>query len=163
MSYSLKHSRTPEKIQKRLSEVGLKLGEIVVDYGCGPGLYTIEIAKAIGPNGRVIAVDVHPLAANSINKLMKKQNLTNYSVIITDCDTKLSDHSVDVILLFDVYHLLTTPERNIREFHRILKSHGKLWVIVDHIDPKKVIQDIENTDCFKLIKFHEQTIEMETN
>ncbi len=49
----------PEKV---LNEAGIRKGSVVVDYGCGPGRYTIPVARMVGKEGRVYAIDIHPLA-----------------------------------------------------------------------------------------------------
>ena len=79
----------------------IKPGDTVLDYGCGTGSYTFIMAKIVGPQGRVIAVDIHPLAISHVNNLIKSRDVKNVVTVLTDCDTDLDDESVNVILLFD--------------------------------------------------------------
>ncbi len=44
----------------------IKPGTHVLDYGCGPGNYTIVAAELVGPSGKVYAVDIHPLAIREV-------------------------------------------------------------------------------------------------
>ncbi|MFN9625814.1 MAG: class I SAM-dependent methyltransferase, partial [Planctomycetota bacterium] len=55
----------PERIQEEnpqemLEQLDVKPGMTVCDMGCGDGYYTIELAKKVGPSGKVIAVDIQP-------------------------------------------------------------------------------------------------------
>ena len=47
---------------KMLAEAEINPGSKVLDYGCGPGTFTIMIAEKIGQSGIVYALDIHPLA-----------------------------------------------------------------------------------------------------
>jgi len=51
--------RNPYKILER---AGLKPGQNVLEVGCGPGFFTIPAAHIVGEEGKVYAVDTHPLA-----------------------------------------------------------------------------------------------------
>jgi ubiquinone/menaquinone biosynthesis C-methylase UbiE len=55
-------------IGKRVKTFGIKQGAIVVDYGCGPGRYSIEFARAVGERGRVFAVDLKEIALQEVQK-----------------------------------------------------------------------------------------------
>eukprot|EP00828_Plagiopyla_frontata_P031588 TRINITY_DN4140_c0_g1_i1.p7 TRINITY_DN4140_c0_g1~~TRINITY_DN4140_c0_g1_i1.p7 ORF type:complete len:152 (+),score=16.44 TRINITY_DN4140_c0_g1_i1:2139-2594(+) len=45
---------------KNFKTLGIKKGQTVIDYGCGPARYTCRISSAIGNEGRLIATDIHP-------------------------------------------------------------------------------------------------------
>jgi 2-polyprenyl-3-methyl-5-hydroxy-6-metoxy-1,4-benzoquinol methylase len=49
-------------VDKRVARFSIQEGMTVVDYGCGPGRYTIRFAKLVGERGKVYAVDVQELA-----------------------------------------------------------------------------------------------------
>ena len=63
-----------EKPEKHLKKIPLKEGMMVVDYGCGPGRYTLPIAKLIGEKGKVFAVDIQPLAISMVKEKAAKEN-----------------------------------------------------------------------------------------
>ena len=52
-----------------LDEVGLRPGQAVLDFGCGPGAYVPETSRRVGPSGRVYAVDIHPLAVRQVSEM----------------------------------------------------------------------------------------------
>jgi len=128
---------------KVLSEVDMiKPGVHVLDYGCGPGNYTIAAAELVGPSGKVYAVDIHPLAILKVQNKDDKKGLGNVKTILTDCNTKLPHSSVDVILLFYVLHDFKYPDAIIKELNRVLKPMGVLSVIDHKFDNYKVVSII---------------------
>ncbi len=54
--------------QRRLKDIPLKERMAVVDYGCGPGRYTLPIARVVGPKGKAFAVDIQPLAISTVKR-----------------------------------------------------------------------------------------------
>jgi len=64
-------------IGRRISKFGIKEGMTVVDYGCGPGRYTVKFAELVGENGKVYAVDIHELAIEAVKKKISMNNLSN--------------------------------------------------------------------------------------
>jgi len=101
-----------------LLEVGIKPGFCILDYGCGPGSYTIIAAKLAGERGKVYALDIHPLAIQMVKNMSEKKKLTNVGTILSDCATGLPDQSVEVALLYDTFHGLSKPDEVLAELHR---------------------------------------------
>src|SRR5271157_828724 len=62
---------------------------IVLDYACGPGIFTIPAAK-IAINGHVYAVDIHPLAIKDVLAYASREHLDNITTIQTNCETGLA-------------------------------------------------------------------------
>jgi ubiquinone/menaquinone biosynthesis C-methylase UbiE len=93
-----------------LKEVGIKPGFQVLDYGCGPGSYIIPLAELVGESGKVYALDIHPLAIRKVQDIASKKRLANVETILSDCQTGLPDNSLDVVLLYDVFHHLSDPD-----------------------------------------------------
>ena len=61
--------------RKNFETLELKYGQTVIDYGCGPARYIEFASNAVGKAGKVIAVDVHPLAIAKVKGKIKKQKL----------------------------------------------------------------------------------------
>ena len=76
MVFLFKFIRKKEKIIEILNEIPLEEGNIVLDYGAGPGAYAIESAKMVCPNGHVYSADIHPLAEKYVQKEAKSSSLT---------------------------------------------------------------------------------------
>ena len=108
--------------RKVLREVREKPGFYLLDYGCGPGSYSLIAAELAGKEGKVYALDIHPLAVKRIQEKAEKKGLTNIKTILSDCETGLEKESVDVVLLYDVFHELSEPNLVLKELNRVLKS-----------------------------------------
>ncbi|MBN1693285.1 MAG: class I SAM-dependent methyltransferase [Dehalococcoidales bacterium] len=133
-----------------LEEVGIKKGHKVLDYGCGPGGYVIPVTKSIGDSGVLYALDIHPLAVESVQTLISKKGLANVEVICSDCETGLADESVDVVLLYDILHHLENRDEVLSELHRVLKSEGVLSVTDHHLNEENIISEITSGGLFNL-------------
>jgi ubiquinone/menaquinone biosynthesis C-methylase UbiE len=133
-----------------VKEIGLKEGFRVLDYGCGPGGYVPAVAELIGPSGKMYALDINPTAVKMTKELAAKKQLSNVETILSGCDTHLSDESMDVVLLYDVFHDLTKPNEILEELHRVLKANGILSFSDHHLKENEILSRITNGSLFKL-------------
>lgn len=140
-----------------LKEVGIKLGYHVLDYGCGPGSYIIDTAILVGETGVVHALDVHPLAIQMVKNLASKMKLMNVKTIHSDCKTGLPDKSLDVVLLYDIFHDLSNPDDVLKEIHRLIKSNGILSFSDHHMKEEEITLKVTNSGLFKLLRKGERT------
>jgi ubiquinone/menaquinone biosynthesis C-methylase UbiE len=140
-----------------LREVGIKPGFIILDYGCGPGSYIIPTTKLIGESGKVYALDIHPLAIKTVKSIIVKKRLTNVETIQSDCKTGLPDVSVDVVLLYDIFHDLGDQNSVLAEMHRILKQDGILSFSDHHLKEDEIATGVTRNGLFKLIRKGERT------
>ena len=133
-----------------LKEVGIQTGFRILDFGCGPGSYVPGVSELVGPSGKVYALDIHPLAVESVQRLALKRGLTNVETVLSDCRTGLPDDSVDVVLLYDIYHDLAEPEAVLKELHRVLKADGTLSFNDHHMKDEEVKDRITSDSLFRL-------------
>ncbi|MBL7152207.1 MAG: class I SAM-dependent methyltransferase [Phycisphaerae bacterium] len=133
-----------------LKEANIGPGFSVLDYGCGPGGYILDTARLVGESGTVYALDIHPLAAQRVGKIASDNALANVKTIQSDCNTALSDGGIDVVLLYDTFHLLSRPENVLREIHRVLKPDGTLSFSDHHMKERKILAAVTATGLFKL-------------
>jgi len=131
MAFALRLMEPFKRSRERLLGMGLEKGQVVLEYGCGIGSYTIPAAQIVGEEGAVYALDIHPLAIDSVNKRARREKLTNIKTILSDKDTGLPDESVDVVLLYDTFHLVRNKQALLEELHRILKPSG--FLSADHM------------------------------
>ena len=141
-----------------MKEVDIRNGYRILDYGCGPGSHSFEAARLTGEGGRVYALDIHPLALESVRRGALKRRLENIETIRSDCSTGLPDGSIDVVLLYDVYHGLGDPGRILKELNRILKPGGILSLNDHHLRYEEIVSSITGGGLFKLIKKGRRTI-----
>lgn len=140
-----------------VKEIGIKPGFQVLDYGCGPGGYILPVTKLIGESGKVFALDINPLAIQMVQNLISKNHLKNVETIHSDCKTGLPDNSIDVVLLYDIFHLLAKPDEILREVHRVLKPDGILSFSDHHMKRDGILSKVTKKGLFKLLKKWKRT------
>jgi SAM-dependent methyltransferase len=108
----------------RLGPIGE--GLVVADIGCGAGMDLLLAAKAVGPGGRAIGVDMTEAMAGKARASARAAGLANVEVRIGDAMClPLDDASVDVVLSNGVLNL--TPDKSVAygEVFRVLKPGGR--------------------------------------
>ncbi len=102
----------------------------VLDLGCGPGLFSIEMARMVGESGRVIASD---LQAGMLAKLKAKIQGTELEPRITlhrcEEDKIGLSEKVDFVLAFYVVHEIVDQQKLFKELESILRPAGHVLVI----------------------------------
>jgi ubiquinone/menaquinone biosynthesis C-methylase UbiE len=151
MSYMFKLRDLLSPRDKVLEEVNIVSGFQVLDYGCGPGGYITGAAERVGESGKVYALDIQPLALQYVQDIARKKRLTNIETILSDCKTELPDNSVDVVLLYDIFHMLSEPQAVLAELHRVLKDGGMLSLNDHHMSEDDIIAGVTNSRLFELM------------
>ena len=137
---------------KVLKEVGIEPGFLVLDYGCGPGGYILPTLELVGASGRVYALDINPLAIRMVQKLASSKGLANLQTILSDCATGLTDESIDVVLLYDIFHMLDDPDGILKELYRVLKPGGILSFSDHHMKKEKIVAQVTSGGLFALAR-----------
>jgi ubiquinone/menaquinone biosynthesis C-methylase UbiE len=133
-----------------LKEAGIGPGMSVLDYGCGPGGFSMAAAGLVGEAGKVYALDIQPLAVQSIKRRAAGAGLKNVQMIKSDCATGIEDEGIDVALLYDIFHDLGEPDKVLRELHRVLKPNGLLSFSDHHLDEEKIVTGVTGEGLFRL-------------
>ncbi len=133
-----------------LKEVGIRPGFCVLDYGCGSGSYITAAAELVEESGKIYALDIHPLAIESVRRIASRNHLLNVETIQSDCATGLSDDSVDVALFYDVFHKLSDPDSVLAELHRVLTPDGILSFSDHHIKEDAIMSGVTDKGLFRL-------------
>lgn len=119
-----------ENPQKLMDALSIKPGQTICDLGCGNGYYTLELARLVGPEGKVLAVDIQPEMLRLLENRAGLNNLKNIQLILnTPIDPKLPANSVDLILVVDVYHELSYPEHMLQALRKSLKPDGRIVLV----------------------------------
>jgi len=120
-------------VEKRLAGFGLQPGMSVVDYGCGPGRYTLRIARIVEGAGKVFAVDIHELAIDAVKSKIARYGLTNVQPVLAHgYNSGLPDAIADRILALDVFHGIQQPGAFLAELKRLIKPDGLLIIDAGH-------------------------------
>ena len=144
--------------RRLLEESGVKEGQTVLDFGCGPGNAAIPAAEMVGENGKVYDLDIHHLAIRSVEKKIRKKGITNIATILSDRDTGLPDESVDVTLLYGVFHMIKDRRALLSEAQRVAESDGTLSIAVGHQEVEDVIEIVEDHGAFYLKDRHDKLL-----
>lgn len=111
-------------------ELHLRPGQTACDVGAGNGYHTIRMAKAVGPSGRVLAVDIQPQMLAMLRDNADEAGLINVETIeARPGDPRLPASTCDLILLVDVYHELAWPEPMLAAFRRALTDDGRVALV----------------------------------
>jgi len=148
-----------------LERVGIRRGQAVLDFGCGYGIYTIPVARIVGEPGRVYALDKDKEALDALMQKAESALLTNIERMETsgELEIKLADEIVDVVLLFDVFHLFYFPQagdrrRLLDEIYRIMKPSAFLSISVwPNLIETETEDEIKNAN-FRLEKEVSETL-----
>jgi ubiquinone/menaquinone biosynthesis C-methylase UbiE len=144
--------------ERILKELQIEPGHRVLDFGCGPGSYTIIVAKYVGENGKVYALDIHPLAMKKVQETALKMGLRNIETIHSDHAADIPNEAVDIVLLYDVFHQLGEPQEVLLELHRVLKSDGVLSFSDHHMKEPEIIARVTHGALFSLARKDKYTI-----
>jgi ubiquinone/menaquinone biosynthesis C-methylase UbiE len=154
----------PERVKEEHSHrlvpaLKLKPGMVVADVGAGSGYYTFRLAQAVGPEGKVLAVDIQKEMLDLIRSRMKARGITNVKPILgTEIDPKLPPWSVDLILLVDVYHEFSFPYEMTEAMVRSLKPGGRIAFVEFRLEdpnvPIKLVHKMTEKQVLKEMTFH---------
>ena len=102
----------------------------MADIGAGSGYYTVRLARAVGPAGRVFATDIQPAMLDLLRANVARARLENVtSVLGAPDDPKLPPASIDLAIMVDVYHELAAPQAFLRRLRPALKKDGRLVLL----------------------------------
>jgi len=110
-----------------LEALEIEPGQTVCDLGCGNGFYTLELARRVGPDGAVWAVDVQPEMLRMLAFNAGTARLSNIRPVLgTPIDPRLPAGRFDLVLCVDVYHELSHPEPMLQRIRESLAPGGRL-------------------------------------
>lgn len=122
-----------------LAAIALEAGRTVVDVGAGTGYFAIPLARAVGPNGMVYAVDAQEKMLEWIAAKIDKAALTNIVLVHSEASaTTLPASSCDLYLTANVWHELEDREAVLAEAKRVLKPTGRIAILDWRPDVERV-------------------------
>ena len=104
-----------------------------------------------GKDGKVYALDIHPLAIQKVKDITSKKQLRNVETILSDCKTGLPDNTLNAILLYDAFHHFGDPDVVLEELHRVLKPDGILSFGDHHMNEMEIVTEAINDRLFRLL------------
>jgi ubiquinone/menaquinone biosynthesis C-methylase UbiE len=137
----------PERVEEEhpdqaLEALKIQPGSTVADIGAGVGYFTWRLAERVGPTGVVYGEDIQQEMLDQMVKNMRDRHLANVRPVLGGIDDpKLAKDSLDLVLLVDVYHEFSEPEKMLDHIRESLKPGGRL-VLLEYRgeDPKVAIR-----------------------
>ena len=128
-----------EKLALMVRSLKLKPGQIVADIGCGSGVVTALLARAVGLEGKVMGVDVQPQMLARMQMRMKKFRIPNVTAVRgTQKSPRLKDDSVDLAIMVDVYHEFEFPYEMMLQISKALKPGGRVAFVEYRMEDRRV-------------------------
>ncbi|MEM2965693.1 MAG: class I SAM-dependent methyltransferase [Candidatus Nitrosocaldaceae archaeon] len=113
-----------EESKRTLELAGIKKGMKCVDFGCGNGYTSILLAKLVGEEGKVTAVDISEDALHAAEDNAKRYGINNIEFVKASIyDSKLEE-DYDLAYSRFLFTHLAYPERAVKEFVRVVKHNG---------------------------------------
>jgi ubiquinone/menaquinone biosynthesis C-methylase UbiE len=115
---------------------GIQPGMTVLDVGPGNGTYTLAAARRVGPEGKVIAIDIEPKMIARVERKIEAEGVTNIEARVADAyDLPFDDQSFDLIYMITVSGEIPDLPKALQEFHRVLTPSGTLVFSELFLDP----------------------------
>jgi ubiquinone/menaquinone biosynthesis C-methylase UbiE len=118
---------TEEHPDQALDAIGIEPGSTVADIGAGIGYFTWRLAARVGPGGVVYGEDIQQPMLDALTKNVAARHFNNVRAVLgTADDPKLPKNSLDLVLLVDVYHEFSEPEKMLDRIREALKPDGRI-------------------------------------
>lgn len=119
-----------QKPEAVVAALGLRPGEAVADIGSGSGYFTLRLAGAVGPAGRVYAVDVDPNMVRHLNHRVRDARVDNVRSVLADPDDPLlAEASIDRFFVCDTWHHIEDQAKYLALMKKMLRPGGKVVMI----------------------------------
>jgi len=119
-----------QRVDEVLAQVGLRSGMVVADIGTGTGVFARPIARAVGPAGKVYAVDIEPKLLDFLATRARQDQLTNIEAVLgTPGDARLPRADVDLAFFNDVLHHIEHRAEYIKALAKYMKPDSRMAVV----------------------------------
>ncbi len=131
LDYATIPGRATWQLPARVIEaLEIRKGHFVADVGAGGGYFTFLLADAVGPTGRVYAVDVDDVEVRKLESAVLRQDVGNVDVVLGELDDpRLPDRAIDLVFLCNTYHHLESRDAYFSRLRGDLRPGGRVAVI----------------------------------
>ena len=134
--YAFAQDESDEAIERRNRVADLvkfldaRPGAMIADVGAGDGFYTVRIARAVAPGGRVVAEDIDQAALSKLGERVAREKVDNVDVVLGAADDPLlGTNRFDAVLIHNAYHEMVQHESMLRHIYAALKPSGRFLVV----------------------------------
>lgn len=112
-----------------IEKTGIREGMTILEVGCGNGFFTPYLSKAVGKDGKIIAIDLQKEMIEKLRGKIKREGLNHMETIIGDIgEINLLQTSIDFIFIYYCYHELEDKNGAVKKFKDVLKEQGSLFI-----------------------------------
>jgi ubiquinone/menaquinone biosynthesis C-methylase UbiE len=123
-------------VRPMLDRIGVRSGEQVLELGPGPGVFTVAAGRRVGPEGRLIAIDIQPEMIARVDQRVREAGLAHVETHVASAhQLPLDDESVDRAFLITVLPEIPDRARALAELYRALRPDGVLSITEEFYDP----------------------------
>ena len=116
-----------ENVEGALDVISLRPGMTVGEVGAGTGYVSLRMAKRVGATGKVYATDLQRAMLDVLRQNAARAGIHNVETILgSETDPRLPAGQVDLIILVDVYHEFSQPQKMLQGIRAALKPDGRL-------------------------------------
>ncbi|WP_390630801.1 class I SAM-dependent methyltransferase [Roseiconus lacunae] len=146
-----------ENASESFKMLELKTGMVVCDLGCGNGYWTLPMARAVGEEGLVYAVDIQQEMLQELGQRAARFKIENIRPTLGQIDDpKLPQNEIDLLLMVDVYHEFSHPQSMLWEIRRSLKPNGTVALLeYREEDPNVPIKPLHKMSKIQIMKEYE--------
>ena len=143
-----------ERASESFKQLKLAKGMNVCDLGCGNGYWTLPMARDVGEDGTVYAVDIQREMLQKLRQRSSKYKLNNIEPVLGKVDDpNLPANKVDLVLMVDVYHEFSHPESMLWGIRRSLTSKGVVALLeYREEDPRVPIKPLHKMSKRQIMK-----------
>lgn len=115
---------------------GIEAGMMVLEVGPGSGTYTLGAAQRLGPQGKLVTIDIEPKMIKRVERRAQEAGVTNVEARMADVyDLPFDNETFDVVYMIAVIGEIPDPVRAMHEFYRVLMPQGRLVFSELLLDP----------------------------
>ncbi len=116
-------------VREMLEKFRLKRGDTVLELGPGPGYFTVEVARMVGPDGKVVCLDIQPEMIALLRGRLDEEQTANAHPLVGDATSlPLAEGSVDAAFIVGVLGEIPDRPRAMADLRRVLKPGGALSI-----------------------------------
>lgn len=147
-----------ESTSETFQQLNLTEGMTVCDLGCGNGYWTVPMARAVGRDGRVLAVDIQREMLQKLREQMGRLKINHVEPVLGRIDDpKLPAGEVDLLLMVDVYHEFSHPESMLWGIRQSLRPTGVVALLeYREEDPAVPIKPLHKMSKSQIMKEYER-------
>jgi len=113
-----------------LEAMAVHFGQTIADVGAGTGYFSLPLAEAVGPQGKVYAVDAQNEMLVLLRQKLDAAALSNIELVHAEADdTGLHESTCDLFFAANVWHEFEDPAAILQEAARVLKACGQIAIL----------------------------------